>query len=857
MSEMSSSYKLYNRTLNSDSCRFKHERDKLRVSFLSARNNVKHLIASIHTQLHGLTVHDISHVDSLWRLADVIIGSDYPLNEAEAYVLGSAFLLHDSAHTKEAFTGGLKEIKATIEWRDLIAQDFEGVEPESNSQEEKKALFFTLRHLHAEQAVKLPSLKWDIPNGDQGVYLFEDFELREYYGELIGEIAASHHWSSAKVLHTFENRILTPPSCLEHTDWDVDALKVALILRTADAAHLDAKRAPWFLFALQQPEGVSQEHWRFQAKLGAPQLTNGNELKFSAGSKFSVLDKKSWWLAYDTINMVDSELRQANSILGEFNRKQFAAERVAGAGSVDIFSKHVRVTGWVPIDTSPKITNIPFVVANLGGEALYGGHPYVAIRELMQNSADAIRALRDLGYLEKEDGKITIAIKSDSNGSSISVRDNGIGMSKFVLTHILTDFGTSLWSSAYLRSELPGLASAKFKSVGKFGIGFFSVFMLGQEVSVITRRFETKEGEETQWKLHFESGLSGRPTVSQPTLSERLKNHGTEIKVYFENSVLKRLFRNPKEPNSMDYLSHVTDMKEDERLEERLEQLVKIIFPMSDIDVYCQCNDGKLRRVIGANDWKDIGDNMISSRASSENLNLTPVVDMDGKIIGKLAVGSQYTNTMASVTFKGLWCGNLSGMSGFIATDSNNTEARRNDGIVTLDMSIWAEWAGSVLSKNSKLSRRELLALHPLVPNVDLRVWRVGNGFFNVAELKEYLCSADEVFVHYGDVGHETYDDISSDSFSSDLSLNDGVVTVPHFSNLRYPFSRMYMRSWITSSSESFPWNIGVSSIDYSKIFISLLEEIWGECDESEITHEVGSVANQEVLREVTRYSRS
>ena len=139
MSEMPTGYGLYNRTLNSTSKKHKKERDSLRQSFLSARKHVSFLIASIHTQLKGLTVHDISHVDSVWRLAEEIIGPKDPLNEAEAYVLGCAFLLHDSAHTKEAFTGGIAAVKDTVVWRDLMGQTFDQKDPLPDSAEAHQA----------------------------------------------------------------------------------------------------------------------------------------------------------------------------------------------------------------------------------------------------------------------------------------------------------------------------------------------------------------------------------------------------------------------------------------------------------------------------------------------------------------------------------------------------------------------------------------------------------------------------------------------------------------------------------------------------------------------------------------------
>lgn len=859
MSEMPTGYGLYNRTLNSTSKKHKKERDSLRQSFLSARKHVSFLIASIHTQLKGLTVHDISHVDSLWRLAEEIIGPKYPLNEAEAYVLGCAFLLHDSAHTKEAFTGGIAAVKDTVVWRDLIGQTFDQKDPLPDSAEEQQALFFALRHLHAEQAKALPKQQWSLPGSDEPIYIFEDFDLREYYGDLIGELAASHHWSASEVLEAFEKRVLSPPPCLESTRWDVDALKLAFILRTADAAHLDAKRAPWFLFALHQPQGVSQDHWRFQAKMGIPRLTNGNELTFTAGSGFDASEKRAWWLAYDTINMVDKELRHAHSILGEFGRTQFAAERVTGAGSAELFSKHLRTSGWEPIDTSSTISNIPSVIANLGGAALYGEHPYVAIRELMQNSADAIRALRSLEYLEPHEGKITVALDVDDDSARITVKDNGLGMSKFVLTRVLTDFGTSLWKSAQLSSELPGLASTSFKSVGKFGIGFFSVFMLGEQVSIITRRFEPKAGEESQWKMHYEHGLSDRATVSLPSMKERLKHQGTEITVHLDASTLSSLLRNPKTSGSMDYFDHDTKLDKAGRITKKLERLVKTIFPMTDIDVYCQYNGSLPQRVMEANDWKTIPKEEIYTRTTCEPSHLIPISDKQGNLLGKLDIAERYhSHIPASITYQGIWCGQLNGLKGFIATASNNLEANRHDGAIVSDLENWEGWASAIVAHHTSLSLNKLLALHPLIPGHDLPVWRVGGSFRTRRQLKALLHTTNTITVYYGDLQHEAHDAMSADAFDSNLTLDRNFICVPHFMPVGHPqFTIQRFRRWTTSNTTDFPWSLGAAPINYLDALSTVIKDVWGtyrEDEEEEMI--IGHVNRTPLTREVSIYSK-
>ena len=96
-------------------------RDRLRGAYLKFRDRVSHLVSTIKSELPGLTVHDITHLDALWRVASEIAGPTYELTPAEAFVLGGAILLHDSAHAIAAYPGGKAEIKQTQHWRDLIA----------------------------------------------------------------------------------------------------------------------------------------------------------------------------------------------------------------------------------------------------------------------------------------------------------------------------------------------------------------------------------------------------------------------------------------------------------------------------------------------------------------------------------------------------------------------------------------------------------------------------------------------------------------------------------------------------------------------------------------------------------------
>ncbi len=309
-------------------------RDRLRGAYLKFRDRVLHLVSTIKSELPGLTVHDTTHLDALWRVASEIAGPTYELNPAEAFVLGGAILLHDSAHAIAAFPGGKAEIKQTQHWRDLIAQRYNRQDPAVGSDDERAALFQVLRHLHATQAAKLPFVKWTVPGNDTPNFLIEDTELRNYYGELIGKIAESHHWPAHRVATEFSHQNHTSPSYLP-SEWTVDAMKVAFLLRAADAAHIDDARAPWFLFVLQKPEGISAQHWRFQSKLGQAKCNQHGELQISSASSFDADEREAWWLAYDTVRMIDRELRDAHGLMRDHGREVFRAISVLGASSAE------------------------------------------------------------------------------------------------------------------------------------------------------------------------------------------------------------------------------------------------------------------------------------------------------------------------------------------------------------------------------------------------------------------------------------------------------------------------------------------------------------------------------------------
>ena len=320
------------------------------------------------------------------------------------------------------------------------------------------------------------------------------------------------------MLHRFSTR--RPPAAFLDEDWIVDSLKIACLLRVADAGHMDGARAPSFLLRVLQLNSISRAHWVAQNRLG--RLTVNPEdpaqLIIASTSPFPRSDAAAWWVAFDLVTLFDEELRDCNDALENASggrRTSFAAKRVMAAGQVKKFAQHVETIGWQPTESTVHVSDVSALVRKLGGEQLYGSdvdRVNVVLRELIQNAADAIRARRavtDAAFI----GCVTVRLNRRADGVFIlQVDDDGVGMSRSTLSNDLLDFGRSFWAGRRAAQEFPGIHASGYASVGRFGIGFFSIFMAAETVRVFSRRFD--RGLERVRCLSFENGISLRPTLS-------------------------------------------------------------------------------------------------------------------------------------------------------------------------------------------------------------------------------------------------------------------------------------------------------------------------------------------------------
>jgi len=122
----------------------------------------------------------------------------------------------------------------------------------------------------------------------------------------------------------------------------------------------------------------------------------------------------------------------------------------------------------------------------------------IFLRELISNASDACDRLRYLALTEPkllgEDAAFRVTLRPDTERHTLEVADNGIGMSR---DELIDNLGTIARSgTAQFLQQLSGDERKDRTLIGQFGVGFYSAFMVAEEVEVVTR----KAGEDAAWR---------------------------------------------------------------------------------------------------------------------------------------------------------------------------------------------------------------------------------------------------------------------------------------------------------------------------------------------------------------------
>ena len=150
----------------------------------------------------------------------------------------------------------------------------------------------------------------------------------------------------------------------------------------------------------------------------------------------------------------------------------------------------------------------------------------IFLRELISNASDAADRLRFAALsdesLNEGDGELRISIRFDPEERTLTVADNGIGLSR---DEVVENIGTIARSGTRRFMEsLTGDEAKDAQLIGQFGVGFYSVFIVAERVVLTTRRAGAAAGEGVRW----ESDGRGEFTVETVEAPHR----GTEVTLH-------------------------------------------------------------------------------------------------------------------------------------------------------------------------------------------------------------------------------------------------------------------------------------------------------------------------------------
>jgi len=155
-------------------------------------------------------------------------------------------------------------------------------------------------------------------------------------------------------------------------------------------------------------------------------------------------------------------------------------------------------------------------------------HREIFVRELISNASDANDKLRFLALSQPtllgKDGELAIWIDTDPKGGTLTIRDNGIGMSR---EETVSHLGTIAKSgTAEFFKRLTGDQQKDAQLIGQFGVGFYSAFIVAERVEVLTRRADLPAEAGVRW----ESSADGQFTVETITREQR----GTSVVLHLK-----------------------------------------------------------------------------------------------------------------------------------------------------------------------------------------------------------------------------------------------------------------------------------------------------------------------------------
>jgi len=512
------------------------------MKLLHIKNKIAELLSLIGRNeiFDEYTKHDISHINEMLSLVDWLIPHETStqLTPADWLMVTLSVYFHDLGMlvTKEEFEK--REETAFCEYRRSLSDGDLGTQYHTKIQvlgSDKAEKFFFQEYVRKQHPDRIKN------------WIYQDYSMSvpEIYRNIVNEISSllnnvdpmfrkdlsliceSHHLDD---LDDNEKYKVSRP--YGSTPGEVANLHYsAIILRTADLLHMTSDRTPTAQFRIISPsDPISQREWRKQmaVKSVRPQIKKNVE-----GALDNSLEKDTIEVIafFDAPNKADSFFALIQYL--NYARKELQVSFKACSDAIKYHGSTYQFP-WKNIDDS-NIETLGFekrlfefnldqarILKLLVGHTLYNDST-VVLRELVQNSIDAIRLQNHIDKLKNPGANIgQVTISWNSNTRNLIFADNGTGMTQDIIENNLLKIGASRYQDDDFKKKYP-----EFSPISRFGIGILTCFLIADEIDIITCSLE----EEKIKKLCIRN-VDGKyllQHVDKTSCSKSIVPHGTEI----------------------------------------------------------------------------------------------------------------------------------------------------------------------------------------------------------------------------------------------------------------------------------------------------------------------------------------
>ncbi|ASR39098.1 molecular chaperone HtpG [Prauserella marina] len=174
----------------------------------------------------------------------------------------------------------------------------------------------------------------------------------------------------------------------------------------------------------------------------------------------------------------------------------------------------------------------------------------IFLRELISNASDALDKLRLSAFKDKDldvdVSDLRIDIETDPERRTLTVRDNGIGMSRDEVVGLIGTIAKSGTAELLRTLRESKDSEASRELIGQFGVGFYSSFMVADRVTLLTRRAGESDG--TRWESRGEGTYTidtvpGAPQGTAVTLHLKPEDAEDQLHDYTSRAKIKEIVR--------------------------------------------------------------------------------------------------------------------------------------------------------------------------------------------------------------------------------------------------------------------------------------------------------------------------